>query len=323
MKTPPTRLGFGMAAIGRPLYINLRTESTTKFSPEFEYDQFLLAGKKMLTQAYQAGIRYFDTAPGYGMAEKILASWINENAPQNLTIASKWGYTYTANFQPDATSHEVKEHSLQKLNLQWKQTQQALPSTAIYQIHSATFESGVLENYEVLQRLLELKKENDLLIGLSTTGDNQAEVLAHALQLQVKGEELFDAFQVSYNILDQSLVELIRQGDGAGKRIIIKEALANGRLLPNQQYSHYQTVYDLVSKLAHKYRVAADAIALRFCLDSLPSFQVLSGASTHKQLEGNLKALNFQLTAQEITQLRGLAISPSNYWAERKKLVWQ
>jgi hypothetical protein len=33
------------------------------------------------------------------------------------------------------------------------------PTLKIYQVHSATFESGILENRDVLKRLYEIKKE--------------------------------------------------------------------------------------------------------------------------------------------------------------------
>jgi hypothetical protein len=36
----------------------------------------------------------------------------------------------------------------------------------IYQVHSATFESGILENSDVLKRLYEIKKDTGLQIGI-------------------------------------------------------------------------------------------------------------------------------------------------------------
>ena len=66
------QIGLGTAAIGRPLYINIRQNQTT----EFDLDSFRQRGIDMLNAAYDQGIRYFDTAPGYGMAEQLLIDWV-------------------------------------------------------------------------------------------------------------------------------------------------------------------------------------------------------------------------------------------------------
>ena len=166
-------LAFGTAAIGRPQYINIRQQIAEPFTLE----TFRRKGLQMLEDAYQLGIRYFDTAPGYGIAEQLLIEWASTKDDSEIEIATKWGYTYTAYFDPNAKVHEVKEHSLSKLNEQWSQSQQLLPQLTTYQIHSASFETGVLENEEILNRLAELKAEYSLHMGLSVTGSNQMEVL--------------------------------------------------------------------------------------------------------------------------------------------------
>jgi aryl-alcohol dehydrogenase-like predicted oxidoreductase len=58
MSNTNTILGLGTAAIGRPHYINIRSEK-----PEpFDYDRFFAKGLETLSKAYDLGIRYFDTA---------------------------------------------------------------------------------------------------------------------------------------------------------------------------------------------------------------------------------------------------------------------
>jgi aryl-alcohol dehydrogenase-like predicted oxidoreductase len=48
-------------------------------------------------------------------------------------------------------------------------------------------------------------------------------------------------------------------------------------------------------RLAKKYQVGTDAIALRYVMDNLEPTYLLSGASTIEQLEQNIKAYNFKL----------------------------
>ena len=312
------KIGLGTAAIGRPQYINIRQETTTEFS----LDDFRKKGLEMLDTAYRQGIRYFDTAPGYGMAEQLLIEWVAEKKDASIEVATKWGYTYVANFDPTAKQHEVKEHSLEKLNEQWEQSKKLLPLLTTYQIHSATLETGVLENDKILHRLAELRNKHSILIGISTTGTNQVEAIKKALDVEVNGNSLFDVFQVTYNIFDQSLATISDLLSNQNIRLVIKEALANGRVFPNKKYTHYKKTYKILNDLTEKYGVGLDAIALRFCMDSIPVFKVLSGASNEQHLSDNLKATYFELEENEIEILKELKTSPSAYWNERKLLGW-
>ncbi|MEW7290710.1 aldo/keto reductase [Aquimarina sp. 2304DJ70-9] len=311
-------IGLGTAAIGRPQYINIRKKENKSISIE----DFREKGWQTLEYAYEQGVRYFDTAPGYGLAEELLIDWIISKNDPTIEVATKWGYTYTANFDPKATMHEVKEHSVSKLNEQWQKSQQLLPHLKIYQIHSATFESGVLENEAVLHRLLELKQEHNIEIGITTSGDNQADVIKKALEVEVNGNLLFDAFQVTYNILDQSIADVTTALKEQKKKIIVKEALANGRLFPNEEYPQYKKLYTTLQRLANQYQVGIDAIAMQFCLDSLQPYKVLSGAANRNHLSDNLKTATFRFNSEEIEALYSLKSDPVHYWIERKKLSW-
>ncbi|MGB5429844.1 aldo/keto reductase [Eudoraea sp.] len=312
------QLGLGTAALGRPQYINLRQEAPKKQNLEI----FKAQGFSVLEEAYKLGIRYFDTAPGYGLAEQLVLEWLRTKNDPSIQIATKWGYTYVANFNANAAVHEIKEHSLEKLKEQWQVSKAFIPHLRVYQIHSATLETGILDNEAVLDQLALLKEEYKLEIGITTTGANQLEVIKKALDVTIGGVPLFDAFQVTYNMLDQSLGEISREVVQQEKKIIIKEALANGRLFRNKAYRHYKDLYHELEGLANKYMVGVDAIALRFCGQKLPSSILLSGASNSVQLKENLRLNTFRLTEKEIQELAAFKIDPITYWEERKQLKW-
>ena len=312
-------IGFGTAAIGRPMYINIKQDVK---SVPFSLQDFKEKGLQVLDDAYDKGVRYFDTSPGYGLAEKLLIDWLEKKNDPSIVVSTKWGYTYVANFNPNAKQHEIKEHTLDNLNRQWECSKILLPYLKVYQIHSATLETGVLENEAILGRLHQLKKENGLIIGLTTTGANQVEVLEKSLMIKVAGEKLFQSFQCTFNILDQSIFSLKDKLYNIEGPFIIKEAMANGRLIPNANYDGYTKLYKLMMSLAEKYKVGADAIALRYCIDSFPNAEVLSGAANSVHLTANLKANDFTLTASEIEQLAAFGISSNQYWNERKELGW-
>jgi aryl-alcohol dehydrogenase-like predicted oxidoreductase len=316
MSEPTSIIGLGTAAIGRPQYINIRQEAVTEFSPNV----FREKGIDVLDAAYEQGVRYFDTAPNYGLAEGLLIDWITDK--DDIEIATKWGYTYVANFDPNALNHEQKEHSLAKLNEQWVDSKALLPLLTTYQNHSATFETGVLDNEKILNRLAHLKNEYGLLLGITTTGVNQQEVIEKALGIVVEDRQLFDVYQLTYNVFDQSLAVISKDLVAQNKRIVVKEAMANGRIFPNEQYPHYAKAYNYLQMLAERYEVGIDAIALRFCIDSMKPFKVLSGAANTQHLSSNLKASQFQLEENELELLKATAVAPAQYWNERKQLAW-
>ena len=312
-KNSKTQIGLGLAALGRPEYINIRTDNSIDKSEEaFKKNTF-----SVLNEAYKLGVRYFDTAPSYGKGEAFLQEWNDVNNHSDVVLGTKWGYTYVANWELGFEGkHEVKEHSLKKLVEQWQVSKQMLPKLKYYQVHSETFESGILENETVLNQLYQIKKDTGLHIGITTSGSNQKEVIVAALKVSVENELLFDSFQVTYNIFEQSTFSILKAILKQGKKVIIKEALANGRVFQNENFQHYSEAYKILNQLSKKYEVGFDAIALRFVMDSLQPTYVLSGASNKLQLTQNLKALNFSFTLEELELLKASQVT------ERGFLLW-
>ncbi len=314
-----TKIGLGLAALGRPEYLNVRNEDDSDKSESYYFENAL----KVLDYAYQHGVRYFDTAPSYGRGEDYLMKWNEAASRKDLHLSTKWGYTYVANWEIGFTDkHEIKEHSVDKLIEQWQVSKSLLPELKLYQIHSATFESGVLENSDVLQKLFEIKNKTGLKIGATTSGANQDAILKYAAEIKVDNEFLFDSFQVTYNVLESSTHKVLKDLINAGRTIIIKEALANGRLFRSAHYKQYENLYLFMEVLAEKYQVGVDAIALRFVMDHLNPTVVLSGASNENQLSENLKAMKFKLENQELISLKNYAIDSESYWNERNKMQW-
>ncbi|HLW06036.1 MAG TPA: aldo/keto reductase [Marinilabiliaceae bacterium] len=308
-----TKIGLGLAAIGRPEYINIRDNTSIDKS----FSAFKKNALEMLDFAYKIGVRYFDTAASYGKGEDFLKKWHNKTNHTDAVIGTKWGYTYVANWELGYSGkHEIKEHSLEKLKEQWQASKSLLPNLKIYQIHSATFDSGVLDNVDVLNELHKLKKTHNLKIGLTSSGSNQQEVIKKSLEIEIEGKALFDSYQVTYNILEQAAFPILEKLVASKKIVIIKEALANGRVFLKDLQS------ETLNQLAQKYKVGIDAVALRFVIDTLNPTYVLSGASTIDQLKENYKALDFQLTKSEIEDLKMMKETSSTYWNERNKLSW-
>ena len=293
-----TPIGFGLAAVGRPGYITLGRDHD--LGTDRSVEALERRSHEVLSAAYDAGIRYFDAARSYGFAERFLSSWLQLRrlTPSDLTVGSKWGYTYVGDWHVDAKVHEVKDHSLAALTRQTAESRALLGDFLdLYQIHSATLESGVLEDRRVLAELNRLR-ESGLVIGLSVSGPRQSAVIRRALSVQVDGINPFQSVQATWNVLEPSAGPALAEAHGAGWGVIIKEVLANGRL------------------------ATRDATAIAAALANPWVDTVLSGAVTTEQLQSNLRALELRPSAAELADLLQGAEPADQYWGERSRLPW-
>jgi len=321
-RMPISRMGLGLAALGRPGYINLGHAEALQGN----YEVGAMEGRahEVLDAAWEAGVRYFDAARSYGRAEEFLGNWLRSRriGPETVGVGSKWGYTYTANWQVEAEKHEVKEHSPAVLQRQWQESQANLGGyLQLYQIHSATLESGVLENRAVLAELARLKGEG-VAIGLSLSGPGQAEVLKRAMSVIIEGVRLFDSVQATWNLLEPSAGTTLQEAQAAGLGVIVKEALANGRLTPANQHPTFANQRALLERQAQRLNTTLDALALAAVLAQPWVGVTLSGAATVEHLHSNLKALAVQWDEEAASQLATLAESPEVYWETRGRLAW-
>ena len=317
-----SKLGLGLAALGRPGYINLG--HAADLAHDYDVDSMERHAHAVLDAAWAGGVRYFDAARSYGRAEAFLASWLatRQIPPTQVAVGSKWGYTYTAQWQIQAEKHEVKEHSLAVLQRQWAESRHLLmPHLRLYQIHSATLDSGVLENGDVHRELARLK-EAGLKIGLSLSGANQAQVLERAMQIQIDGVRLFDSVQATWNLLEPAAGAILAAAHSAGMTVIIKEALANGRLTTRNRDPQFAAKLAVLQAQANRLHTTVDALALAAAINQPWADVVLSGAATVEQIESNLGALDVAWDTGASQALAELVEAPDIYWQERSALIW-
>ncbi len=317
-----TRLGLGLAALGRPGYINLGHARDLEGSTDVAAME--ANSHEVLDAAWRLGIRYFDAARSYGRAEDFLGSWLRSRRiePTDVCVGSKWGYVYTADWQISAEQHEVKEHSLANLERQIAESQARLaPFLQLYQIHSATQASGVLDNTAVLDRLADLR-DAGLIIGLSLSGPGQSDTLRQALTVQRGGRPLFGAVQATWNLLAQEAGSAMAEAHSAGLGVIVKEALANGRLTSRNTTPDFQSQLALLSATAESYDATVDAVALAAVMAQPWVDTVLSGATTVDHLASNVTATRVELGGELEELMAALVEPPQAYWTTRSGLSW-
>ena len=317
-----TRIGLGLAALGRPGYINLG--HAADLGADYDVAHMESRTHGVLDAAWDMGVRYFDAARSYGKAEDFLGSWLRERGIDAgaAVVASKWGYTYTADWQVEAEKHEVKSHTIDVVDRQWVESRRLLGNhLAVYQIHSATLDSGVLDNTDVLKRLSTLKKDN-VLVGLTLSGRGQAATLQRAMGIRVDGVRLFDTVQATWNLLETSAGPTLRSARDQGIGVIVKEALANGRLTERNESPEFSSQRQALSNEAARLGTTTDGLALAAVLAQPWADVVLSGAATVAQLEANLGGLHVKWDDDAAERLRALSETPKDYWRTRTQLTW-
>src|SRR5690606_4492399 len=121
---------------------------------------------------------------------------------------------------------------------------------------------------------------------------------------------------------EPSLGPLLAESRAAGMGVIVKEALANGRLTDRNQDPTFALQRAALSREAGRLGVTIDQLALAYALDQPWADCVLSGAATEEHLESNLAAFRVQLDAQARETLAGLAEPVDLYWEKRSNLPW-
>jgi aryl-alcohol dehydrogenase-like predicted oxidoreductase len=270
---------------------------------------------EVLDAAAAAGVDWVDVARSYGRGEEFLGAWFAARRPERApTVSSKWGYTYVGDWEMQAAVHEVKEHSLARFRQQWAETSALLPGlVGLYQIHSLTTDSPVLDDPALLGALAELVRSG-VAVGFSTSGPQQADTIRQAIEVTVDDRPLFSGVQATWNLLEPSAGSALAEAADAGLTVLVKEALANGRLVTQAP--------PVLQEHARQHYAEVDAVALAAAAAQPWADRVILGPADPAQLAANLQADLVRLSGDELDALGELAEPADDYWATRSALPW-
>jgi aryl-alcohol dehydrogenase-like predicted oxidoreductase len=89
------RLGLGMAALGRPGYINL--ERSKHFGSERTVETMRSQANLVMDQLFAESslIPWLDCARSYGLSERFVGEYLKSHSiePSDVYVSSKWGYS--------------------------------------------------------------------------------------------------------------------------------------------------------------------------------------------------------------------------------------
>ena len=167
-------------------------------------------------------------------------------------------------------------------------------------------------------------------MGLSVSGPNQDEIIAEAMKITVEGggggdgdrksRRLFDSVQCTYNVLEQRAGPALNRAREAGMDIIVKEGMANGRILRDETFL----------KICKRAGYEPDQLALGCVLAQDFEPRVLSGSISEGQLTSNLKAMevaerlrNTKDGSEVMREVMETCVADSEtYWRDRSALTW-
>ena len=312
--------GIGLAAVARPSYITAGRGSD--LGARRSVADLRARTWEVLDAAYGAGARYVDVARSYGRAEEFLAAWLDAHPQvEDVQVGSKWGYRYVGEWRMDAEVHEVKDHSLAGFTAQLAETEALLGARLQrYHIHSATTETGVLDDQAVLRALAGLRARG-VRVGLSTSGVAQAETVRKAMGISVDGRALFTSVQSTWNVLEPSAGPALREAAEAGAEVIVKEPVANGRLAPGGADPADRAAVR-VAELAAEIGAPVDQLAIAVAMAQPWAWCVLSGAVTPEQVLSNAAATAVEVPPAVLSELGRLAEDPADYWSARSARPW-
>lgn len=320
----PARLGLGLAALGRPGYVTLN--HATDLGGNYDPASMETHAHEVLDAAFDTGIRYIDAARSYGRAEDFVASWLNKRhlAPEDITVASKWGYTYTAGWSTTASQHEIKDHSLAAFERQFAESLQRLGRyLSLYQIHSVTAGSKTLDDDALIDSIARLR-EKGIKAGLSVSGAGQDVAIRRSVGVERDGVRVFDSIQATWNLLERGAESALQQADTAGMKVVVKESLANGRLTRLNR-NESEAVYPLVERIgriAESRGTTIERLALAAALARPWANIVLTGAATVEQIRESGEAVGFAFDDDLERQLRSISIGSEEYWRARGSFSW-
>lgn len=288
--------------------------------------------QKTLEAAWEAGVRYYDTSPWYGLglSERRYGHFLHNKKRQDYVLSTKVGrvlkatknvpetmwhnpspFDYRYDYSAEAVRRSL-EDSLQRLGIS------SIDYAFIHDLspdHNEEYEKGTtwkdhfeIARTEAIPELEKMKKEG--LIKAWGLGVNTIEPILKTMEV-AKPDVFLSAIQYSLVHHKDALKHLLPAIEKSGAALI-NAAPFNAGLLAGQKRYNYdgkmpegiQERYQKILKIAKKYEVDLVAASLQFSLAPKAAGTVLAGASKPEQVKQNVKALEAKIPSEFWTELK-------------------
>ncbi|MDO4990289.1 MAG: aldo/keto reductase [Eubacteriales bacterium] len=283
---------------------------------------------RIIHAAIDLGINFFDVAPVYGWyhSEEVLGKALEGGLREKVVIASKCGLLWDENHvtRNDLSKKSILEEidgSLRRLRTDY---------IDIYQLHWPDHDTPIEETAEAL---LEIKKAGKIRhVGLSNF--SQADVAAFEAIVPVdcqqglynmleRNTSSYHGIPLEYKTEDEMLVTVRRLGQAFLPYSPYMQGLLTGRFtkeyrfsptdIRNQNPKFFGEAFDTYYAGYEKLQAFADSIGRpmnEICVNWLRQndavTSIIGGASNQKQLEANVRAMEWDLTEEELAVIAGI-----------------
>lgn len=200
-------LGLGLLSIGREW-------GAVSGQPPTEAEVM-----RLLETAVELGIRFFDTAPAYGVSERRFGDFLRRldaTVVESLIVATKCGIHWDFARQKD-----YDDHSYDALCRSIDRSTSHLPRIDILQLHRASVET--ISSPDV-RRAFEYARS----LGIKQFGVSVKDLPAAQLGVD---DDLFHYIQLPLNAANASMEAVFGATAAAGKRILVNRPFSMGALL--------------------------------------------------------------------------------------------
>lgn len=294
------QLGLGGVAIG------------TAFADISDEQSF-----EILRSAWDAGVRYFDNSPWYGLtkSERRFGNFLSEQKQEDFLISTKvgrlfnevpeskvpptmWKNPLNYDFKHDYTSDGVKksiEDSLKRTGLDY---------IDIIFVHDLS-EDQVGDRYDYF-----LKQAREGAFKVLSELRDQGVIKAWGMGVN-KIQPVLDCIESAdpdvclsathYSILEhEDAVDILLPAvKKAGVKLVAGAAYNSGFIHGRDRYNYKELIpkgmiqkRDKITQMAAKYNVSVEAVALQFVLAAEEFVSVIPGASNPEQVKANVEALH-------------------------------
>ena len=224
--------------------------------------------RMLLERAFTVGVRYFDTAPSYGVSEERLGRFLGAltaGERSAVRIATKFGEHWDA-----AKAEPFVDHSCDALKRSLDGSAGRLGRIDFLQLHKTTPEvlrsAGLARAWEYAAAL-----------GITAIGASVSDLESAGLAID---EAAYCILQFPYNALQQTFGAVLDRASARGMKVAINRPFGMGRML-------------------YENRELSKADAFSFILEKRFEGVILSGTKSAEHLEENWRAFGEALDRRE------------------------
>lgn len=230
----------------------------------------------IVREAWENGIREFDTAQGYGVSEQVLGKALSDlGIAKDVKVISK--FDPNINHLDTILMSNAMDESIKRLSV---------PNLYGIMLHREEFltlwDKGI---YEILSSFVLAGKVK--FIGISVYSPDKA--------IEALNTEGIDFIQIPTNILDRRFENagVFDIADKKKKMVYIRSIFLQGLLLMNTQalpekMSFAVPVIERLERLSKEFGLTRHEIALGYIKSEIPTAKVVFGAETKEQVTENL-----------------------------------